>query len=98
MDDFATAFRDADSVLLLDIYAASEAPIAGITGESLANHITKSSGQEALYVPSFAEAVELATSAAEAGDMVLTLGAGSISQLAPQVLERLERRTVKSVG
>src|SRR6202042_2482587 len=39
MDEFATAFRDADSVLVLDIYAASEAPIAGISGEFLANRI-----------------------------------------------------------
>ncbi len=98
MDDFATAFRDADSVLVLDIYAASEAPIAGITGESLANRITEAGGQEALYVASFAEAVELATGAAAAGDMILTLGAGSIWQLGNQVLEELESRTPKSVG
>ncbi|MGB8887911.1 MAG: UDP-N-acetylmuramate--L-alanine ligase [Candidatus Korobacteraceae bacterium] len=98
MDDFATAFRDADSVLVLDIYAASEAPIAGITGESLANRITEAGGQEALYVASFAEAVELATGAAAAGDMILTLGAGSIWQLGTQVLEELESRTPKSVG
>ena len=98
MDDFATAFRDADSVLVLDIYAASEAPIPGITGESLANRITEAGGQEALYVSSFAEAVELAIGAAAPGDMILTLGAGSIWQLGPQVLEELERRVSKSVG
>ena len=98
MDDFATAFRDADSVLLLDIYAASEAPIPGITAEALANRITEAGGQEALYVPSFAEAVELATAAARPGDMILTLGAGSIWQLGPQVLEELESRTPKSIG
>jgi UDP-N-acetylmuramate--alanine ligase len=98
MDDFATAFRDADSVLLLDIYAASEAPIPGITAEALANRITEAGGQEALYVSSFREAVELATSAATTGDMILTLGAGSIWQLGPQVLEELESRTPKSVG
>jgi len=97
MDEFATAFRDADSVLVLDIYAASEQPIPGISGESLAHHIAEAGGQEVLYVASFAEAVELATSAAEAGNMILTLGAGSIWQLGPQVLERLEKRAVKSV-
>ena len=59
LDEFATAFRDADSVLVLDIYAASEPPIPGITGELLANRITEDGGQEALYVSSFAEAVEL---------------------------------------
>ena len=61
LDEFATAFRDADSVLVLDIYPASEKPIPGITAELLANRITEAGGQEALYVSSFAEAAELAT-------------------------------------
>jgi UDP-N-acetylmuramate--alanine ligase len=95
LDEFANAFRDADSVLVLDIYAASEPPIPGITGELLANRITEDGGQEALYVSSFAEAVELATGAARPGDMILTLGAGSISQLGPQVLEHLQSRMTK---
>ncbi len=43
-------------MLVLDIYAASEPPIPGITAELLANRITEAGGQEALYVPSFAEA------------------------------------------
>ncbi len=98
IDEFATAFRDADSVLVLDIYAASEPQIPGITGEMLANRITESGGQEALYVASFAEATELAARAAKPGDMILTLGAGSIWQLGPQVLQALETRSAKSVS
>ena len=98
IDEFATAFRDADSVLVLDIYPASEPPIPGITGEMLANRITESGGQEALYVASFAEATELASRAAKPGDMILTLGAGSIWQLGPQVVEALETRSAESVG
>jgi len=98
LDEFATAFRDADSVLVLDIYPASEPPIPGITAEMLANRITEDGGQEALYVSSFAEATELASRAAKAGDMILTLGAGSIWQLGPQLLEALESRSEKSVG
>jgi len=94
LDDFATAFRDADSVLLLDIYPASEPPIPGITSELLADRITESGGQEALYVASPQEAIHLATLAARPGDMVLTLGAGNISQLGPQVLEALQKRAV----
>ena len=98
IDDFAIAFRDADSVLILDIYPASEPPIPGVTAEALANRITESGGQEALYVSSFEEATALAAGAARSGDMILTLGAGSISQLGPQVLEALETRAAKSVG
>src|SRR5664280_2377700 len=97
LEEFSTAFRDADSVIVLDIYPASEPPIPGITGELLANRIREIGGQEALYIPSFADAVRLATSAAGAGDMILTLGAGSISQLGPQLLEELESQA-KRVG
>ena len=97
LDDFATAFRDADSVLVLGIYAASEQPIAGITAELLAERISEAGGQEALYVPSFAEAAHLAAAAAKPGDMVLTLGAGSVYQLAPQVLQQLQARTAKGM-
>ncbi len=92
LEEFSTAFRDADSVIVLDIYPASESPIPGITSEMLANRITKVGGQEAFYVSSFAEAVKLAATAANSGDMILTLGAGSVWQLGPQVLEALERR------
>src|ERR1019366_6215396 len=98
LEEFSTAFRDADSVFVLDIYPAHEPPIPGITGERLANRITEVGGQETLYVSSFAEAVKLAASAAMPGDMILTLGAGSVSHLAPQVLEGLESRVAKSVG
>ncbi|HUI85257.1 MAG TPA: UDP-N-acetylmuramate--L-alanine ligase [Candidatus Binatia bacterium] len=97
LDDFATAFRDADSVLVLDIYPASEPPIAGVSGELLANRITEAGDQEALYVRSFAEAAELAAGAARPGDMILTLGAGNIWQLGALVLEQLESRAAKSV-
>jgi UDP-N-acetylmuramate--alanine ligase len=98
LDEFATAFRDADSVLVLDIYPASEPPIPGITSELLANRITEDGGQEALHVASFGEAATLASAAAKSGDMILTLGAGSIWQLGPQVLEQLERRAAKVSG
>ena len=98
LEEFSTAFRDADSVIVLDIYPASEPPIPGITGEMLANRITEVGGQEALYVSSFAEAVKLAASAATSGDMILTLGAGSVSHLGPQVLEELPNRATEPVG
>src|ERR1035437_3290390 len=98
LEEFSTAFRDADSVIVLDIYPASEPPIPGITGEMLANRITEVGGQETLYVSSFAEAVKLAASAATSGDMILTLGAGSVSHLGPQVLEELPNRATEPVG
>jgi UDP-N-acetylmuramate--alanine ligase len=90
MDEFATAFGDADSLQVLDIYAASEQPIDGITGETLAQKISAGGNTSAKYAGSFDDAVLAAVDATQEGDMILTLGAGSVSQLAPMLLEKLE--------
>jgi len=90
LDEFASTFCDADSVTVLDIYAASEAPIPGVTAELLADRISKAGRTPAVYVGSFGEAAELAAKSARPGDLVLTLGAGNVSQLGPLVLEQLE--------
>jgi UDP-N-acetylmuramate--alanine ligase len=90
MDEFSTAFANADSVFVLDIYAASEPPIEGITGQVLARRIGEKGTSTVSYVGSFAEAVARVSAVAEPGDMVLTLGAGSVSQMGPMILERLE--------
>src|SRR5262249_53345600 len=89
MDEFTSAFKDADSLTVLDIYAASEQPIEGISGEALAANINNN-GQAARYASSFADAIDRVSAAAEDGDMVLTLGAGSVSQLGPMILEKLK--------
>jgi UDP-N-acetylmuramate--alanine ligase len=91
MEEFTTAFTDADSLFVLDIYAASENPIDGITGEVLAQRIS-GNGTDAHYVQSFSDALNAASSAAHAGDMILTLGAGSVSQLGPAIVEKLKER------
>jgi UDP-N-acetylmuramate--alanine ligase len=96
MDEFATAFQDADSLAVLDIYAAGEAPIEGITGEALASHIREKGKQAASYASSFADAVALAVAAAQPGDMILTLGAGSVSQLGPMILTKLQENEAAS--
>jgi UDP-N-acetylmuramate--alanine ligase len=95
MKEFATAFGDADSLLVLDIYAASESPIEGITGAVLATRIEEEGERPARYVASFAEAAEAAVSAAHEGDMILTLGAGSVSQLGPMILAQLATRSLE---
>ena len=90
MDEFATAFGDADSLQVLDIYAASEEPIEGITAEGLASKISENGNASAKYASSFDQAILVATENAHEGDMILTLGAGSVSQLALMLLEKLE--------
>ena len=92
LDEFATAFDAADSVTVLDVYAASEAPIPGVNGQLLAERIGHRGTSQAVYASSFAEAAELAGTRAKSGDLVLTLGAGNVVQLGPLVLEQLERQ------
>ena len=91
-EEFSNAFHDADTILLLDIYAASEPPIEGITAETLAEEIRTVGQQDARYVPSFADAVNAISEVVQPGDMILTLGAGSVSQLGAMILERLSRK------
>ena len=94
MDDFTTAFTDADTLLLLDIYPASEKPIEGITTQVLAQRVAEAGNGGVVYVPSFDAAAEKVATLAESGDLVLTLGAGSVSQLGPMILEKLENKAI----
>jgi UDP-N-acetylmuramate--alanine ligase len=90
MDDFATAFADADTVCLVDIYPANEKPIEGITTEALVKRIAGEGNVSVSYAASFSDAVGMVAALAKPGDMVLTLGAGSVSQLGTLILRKLE--------
>jgi len=98
MDEFATAFAEADSLCVLDIYAASEKPIEGVTGETLARRIAEAGKVGAKFSGSGTDAVEAVTAAAEPGDMILTLGAGSVSHLGPVILEKLGEKEVRAAA
>jgi UDP-N-acetylmuramate--alanine ligase len=104
MGEFAGAFSDADAVQVLDIYAASEQPIEGITGEALAAAIregglagglARDGGGRVMYASSMAGAVERLVEDARPGEMILTLGAGSVSQAGPMLLEELRGKQAK---
>jgi UDP-N-acetylmuramate--alanine ligase len=75
---------------VLDIYAASEQPIPGVTGTALAEAIARRH-QASAYAPSFDAAIERALANAERGDMILTLGAGNVSQIGPMIVNAPER-------
>jgi UDP-N-acetylmuramate--alanine ligase len=92
LQEFGGAFAEADTILVLDIYAASETPIPGVSGESVAEAVRRIGGKEARHIASFEDAAREAAATAAAGDIILTLGAGNVSQLGPQVLEHLKAR------
>ncbi len=99
LDEFATAFGDADSLLVLDIYPASEPPIPGITSELLAtSHRQSRRAGGTLRLIRSPKLSRLPRVLRSPVRLILTLGAGNVWQLGPQVLEELERRTAKSVS
>ena len=98
MEEFTTAFADADTLCLLDIYPASEKPIAGITSQALGERISGAGNREVTYAGSFSDAAAAAADRAQPGDMVLTLGAGSVFQLGGMILEKLARPDTPSIS
>ncbi|MBI5087099.1 MAG: UDP-N-acetylmuramate--L-alanine ligase [Acidobacteria bacterium] len=89
MDEFAGAFAAADVVRVLDIYSASEEPIPGVTAEVLATRITAAGHPDCRHIGALPGAVDELLGELRPGDLVLTLGAGSVTQAGPTILERL---------
>jgi UDP-N-acetylmuramate--alanine ligase len=92
MDDFARAFHQADSVHLVDIYAASELPIEGVSSQVLAERLRTFGHRGAVYSGSMEAGIESVLKAAESGDAIVTLGAGNVSQAGNVIVERLRSR------
>ncbi len=92
MDDFARSFHQADAVFVLDIYAASEPPIEGVTAEALCERLRQFGHRQVTYVGTLERAVAAAVAEARPGDAILTLGAGSVSQASDMLLEALKEK------
>jgi UDP-N-acetylmuramate--alanine ligase len=89
MDEFARAFHQADTLFVTDIYAASERPIEGVTAEALVDRIRQFGHRAVEYVGTVDAGIDALLAVAADGDMVLTLGAGSVSQAGEKILARL---------
>jgi UDP-N-acetylmuramate--alanine ligase len=80
--DFAGAFDEADAVVLTDVYAAGETPIAGVSGRLLVHAVVDASpGLPVTYLPRHADLIDLPGRFARPGDVVLTLGAGDLTTM-----------------
>ena len=89
--EFLTAFNQTDVLIVMDIYPAGEAPIPGVTGEDLAEGIRAHGHRNVIYLGSDRTRVlEHLTEITRPGDLVLTLGAGDVSQLGPELLKRID--------
>jgi UDP-N-acetylmuramate--alanine ligase len=89
MDAFGPALAGADHVVLTDIYAAGEDPIAGVTLETLAAAVKKSTAATVDVAPRLEDVVAAVVRTAKPGDIVITLGAGSIGTLPEKLIAAL---------
>jgi UDP-N-acetylmuramate--alanine ligase len=87
MTDFASSLSLADTVILLEVYAASEKPISGVSSEVIAQSM-----HNGIYIPNFVEATDAITEMAKPGDVIMTLGAGDVSSLGTIILDGLTKR------
>jgi UDP-N-acetylmuramate--alanine ligase len=91
LDDFGPALKDADEIVLTDIYAAGEEPIPDVTIHALAEAIERGSGRHVHVVPALDSVVSELLKIVKRGDAVITLGAGSIGTIPGRLLAALER-------
>jgi UDP-N-acetylmuramate--alanine ligase len=89
--EFGPALAGADEVVLTDIYSAGEEAIPGVTIEALGEEV-RASAPSVHVVPALADVPAALARLARPGDLVITLGAGSIGTIAERVLDELERR------
>ncbi len=92
MTEFARAFNNADVLMVTDIYAASEEPLEGVTGERLVEEIKRFGHKDARYIGSIDDAADALLEEVGAGDMVITLGAGNVSRAGERLLALLEEQ------
>jgi UDP-N-acetylmuramate--alanine ligase len=91
-EEFATAFDDADLLVLTDIYPAGEAPRSGVTGELLLDAVRAARpGAELRWCPTLDDVVDTLCTELRPGDLCMTVGAGDVTTLADRVVPLLAR-------
>lgn len=89
LDEFATSFNDADVLFLTSIYAGGELPIPGVTSKALVDALAAHGHRDVTYVEKRADLARSIAPKLKEGDIVLTLGAGDITQVGPELLHLL---------
>ena len=84
---FASVLDTADRAIVLEVYAASEKPLEGVTSKLITRQMKNGE-----YIPNFVEVTDSVVEMAQPGDVIITLGAGDVSSLAPIIVDGLNRR------
>ena len=90
-DEFCASFVGCDELIIVDIYAAGEDPIEGVSSAKLAEGIHAATGQQVQYSPRLAKAEEYLQAQAQAGDLIMTIGAGDVFKIGEELVRELER-------
>lgn len=90
-EEFGKAFRSADLLVLTDVYAAGEAPIEGISGETILQEVRRQSGQSVVYLPEREKLASYLKKEIQEGDLVITMGAGDIYKTGEELVELLQK-------
>jgi UDP-N-acetylmuramate--alanine ligase len=89
--EFGEQLARADQVIVMDVFAAREDPVPGVTGALIADAIDLPAGQ-VVFTPSWSAVPDIVAERARPGDLVLTVGAGDVTMLGPQILLALQDR------
>jgi len=89
-EEFMSAFNQADKLVMMEIYAAGEKPIPGISGQALAEGVKRFGHKDVTLIPEREKIVEHLLAALRKGDLLITLGAGDVWKIGEQVLEKLK--------
>ena len=90
--EFGQALDSADEVFVLDVYAAREQPLAGVSGATVADHVSV----PVTYLPDFSAVAEQVAAAVVPGDVVVTMGAGDVTMLGTEILAALQAKANRS--
>lgn len=88
--EYGSCFRDADLLVLTDVYSAGEDPIPGIDGELLVKEVAEQTGQKTVYIKDKKEIAAYLKSIAQEGDLIMTMGAGDIVKCGEELVELLK--------
>ncbi len=98
-DEFGEAFNKADAVTFMDVYPAGEAPVPGVSGKTFLQVVLDNPDHpHADYVPRRIEVVPHLMDVLKPGDLIITMGAGDVTAIGPELLDALKRRSSSVIG
>jgi UDP-N-acetylmuramate--alanine ligase len=92
LEEFFTAFNQADKLIVLDIYAAGEKPIPGVSGQALYEGVKKHGHKDVTFIPEREKVLDHLVGVLKKGDLMITLGAGDVWKIGEQMVERLKQK------